>query len=84
VPPELQIRIKAWSKFYGDALIQTLTLIQFRDQDVLNELRNDPALARYIRPFKPDAKLGLALVKPADVAAVQALLAERGINLVER
>lgn len=84
VPLELQTRIKAWSKYYGDAVVQTLTLIQFRDQDVLNELRNDPTLARYIRPFKPDAKLGLALVRPGDVAAVQALLAERGIDLLER
>lgn len=84
VPLELQTRIKAWSKYYGDAVVQTVTLIQFRDQDVLNELRNDSALARYIRPFKPDAKLGLALVRPGDVAAVQALLAERGIDLLER
>ncbi|MDQ1301091.1 MAG: hypothetical protein QG637_1012 [Chloroflexota bacterium] len=83
VPAELQIRIKAWSKFYGDAIVQTLTLVQFRDQDTLNELRTDPTLARYIRPFKPDAKLGLAVVKPGDVAALQALLAERGINLTE-
>lgn len=83
VPAELQVRIKAWSKFYGDAIVQTLTLVQFRDQDTLNELRTDPILARYIRPFKPDAKLGLAVIKPSDVAALQALLAERGINLAE-
>lgn len=83
-PRELQARIKAWSKYYGDAIVQTLTLIQFRDQDALNELRSDPVLASYIRPFKPDAKLGLAVVRPADMAAVQALLAERGISLVVR
>jgi hypothetical protein len=83
VPAELQVRIKAWSKFYGDAIVQTLTLVQFRDQDTLNELRTDPVLARYIRPFKPDAKLGLAVLKPGDVAALHALLAERGINLTE-
>jgi hypothetical protein len=83
VPAELQVRIKAWSKYYGDAVVQTLTLVQFRDQDTLNELRADPVLARYIRPFKPDARLGLAVVKPGDIAALQGLLAERGINLAE-
>jgi hypothetical protein len=83
VPAELQVRIKAWSKYYGDAIVQTLTLVQFRDQDTLTELRTDPILARYIRPFKLDAKLGLAVIKPSDVAALQALLAERGINLAE-
>jgi len=82
-PAELQTRIKAWSKYYGDAVVQTLTLVQFRDQETLNELRADPVLARYIRPFKPDAKSGLAVVKPGDVAALHALLAERGINLTE-
>ncbi len=84
VPPHLQTRIKAWSKYFGDAFVQTLTLVQFRDQGVLDELCADPIVARYMRPFKPEAKLGLAVVKAADVAALQALLAERGINLVPR
>ena len=64
VPPELQAGIKAWSKHFGDATAQTLTLVQFRDQDALNELRGDPILGRYLKPFKPEARLGLAVVKP--------------------
>jgi len=83
VPPVLQARIKAWSKHFGDATAQTLTLIQFRDQDALNELRGDPILSRYLKPFKPEARLGLAVVKPGDIAAVQALLAERGVELTQ-
>ena len=84
VPSELQVRIKAWSKYYGDAFVQTLTLIQFRDQGILEELCADAALAPHLRPFKPEAKLGLAVVQPGDVAVLQALLAERGIDLAQR
>jgi hypothetical protein len=81
VPPALQARIKAWSRHYGAATVQTLTLVQFRDQDALDELRSDAALARYLKPFKPEAKLGLAVVAPEDVAAISALLAERGVDV---
>ncbi len=79
VPAALVARIKAWSQHFGTATVQTLTLVQFRDQETLNELRSDPRLARYLKPFKPEAKLGLAVVAPEDVAAVSALLAERGV-----
>ena len=82
VPHELQVRIKAWSQHYGAATVQTLTLVQFRDQAVLDELRSsDPSLARYLMPFKPEAGLGLAVVAPEDVAAVSELLIERGVDL---
>ncbi|MCX7670542.1 MAG: helicase-associated domain-containing protein, partial [Anaerolineae bacterium] len=83
VPAELQMRIKAWSKYYGDANVQTLTLVQFRDQSVVNELCADPILAMYLRPFKPSAGLGLAVVRPEDVSLLRGLLAERGIDLIE-
>jgi hypothetical protein len=83
VPPALEIRIKAWSKHYGDARVQTVTLVHFRNQDALNELCGDPVLARYLKPFKPEARLGLATVRPGDLAALQALLAERGVDLVQ-
>lgn len=79
VPETLQVHIKAWSKHYGNAKVQTLTLIQFRDQDTLNELRTNPLLARYLKPYKPESRLGLATVKPGDVAAVQMLLVELGV-----
>ncbi len=84
VPAGLQMRIKAWSKHYGDAVVQTFTLVQFRDQAVVNELCADPALAQYMQPFMPAANLGLALVQPDDVAALRVLLAERGVELTER
>lgn len=81
VPPALQARIKAWSQHYGAAVVRTLTLVQFRDQDALDELRSDPALAACLKPFKPEAKLGLAEVAPTKVEMVTALLLERGVEV---
>lgn len=80
-PAALQAKIKAWSQHYGAATVQTLTLVQFRDQDALDELGKDPRLARLLKPFKPEARLGLAMVAPADVAAVTALLVEYGVDV---
>ncbi len=80
-PPALQSRIKAWSRHYGSAAVRTLTLVQFRDQEALDELLGDPLLARYLKPFKPEARLGLAVVAPQDVATASALLVERGVDV---
>ncbi len=80
-PAALQARIKAWSQHYGTATVQALTLVQFRDQDALDELRSDPQLARLLKPFKPEARLGLAVLAPADVAKATALLSERGVEV---
>ena len=81
VPEALAARIKAWSRHYGSASLLAVTLIQFRDQDALDELLQDSELARHLRPFKPEAKLGLAVVEPARVDHVRGLLAERGVEV---
>jgi hypothetical protein len=81
VPEVLQVRIKAWSRHYGSASVATLTLVQFRDQDALDELLGDLELARYLRPFRPEARLGLATIEPDAVEQVCALLAERGVEV---
>ncbi len=81
VPEVLRTRIKAWSRHYGSASVATLTLVQFRDQDALDELLSDPDLARYLRPFRAEARLGLATVAPDAVEQVCALLAERGVEM---
>ena len=74
--PELSL--SAYSNddlFHQDALLD-------RTLAALDELRSsDPALARYLTPFKPEAGLGLAVVAPEDVAAMSALLIERGVDL---
>ncbi|MFZ5917837.1 MAG: helicase-associated domain-containing protein [Chloroflexota bacterium] len=72
--------MKAWGKFLGDARLETLTLIQFRDAAALRELTSDPELAPYLQVFL--AEHGLARIRPDDVPQVRRLLAERGVEIV--
>lgn len=83
VPAPLQQQIKAWAGAYGSAAVRTVTVVQFRDQETLQELLADPALGRLLRPWPPKSQLGMAQVAPGDVAAVRRLLAERGVDVTD-
>lgn len=83
VPAPLQQQIKVWAGAYGTATVQTVTVVQFRSQETLEDLLTDPALARLLRPWPPKSLSGMAQVAPADVAAVRALLAERGVEVLD-
>jgi len=74
--------IKAWGKYYGDARLETMTLIRFRDPAALRELVDDPDLAPYLQPFLADH--GLGRVDIAHLDEVRRLLAERGVEIVGR
>jgi hypothetical protein len=80
LPPELILNIKAWGKHYGDATMDTLTLVEFRDLDVLRELLADPELKPYLQPFQAGRR-ALATVDREHLDTVQRLLAERGIEI---
>lgn len=84
LPAELQAHIKAWSKHYGSASIAAVTLVQFRDQATLDELRRDPELAGVLKPFHPAAELGLASIAPEKIELVRQLLVARGVDVVVR
>ncbi|MCX7708178.1 MAG: helicase-associated domain-containing protein [Anaerolineae bacterium] len=83
IPDGLQMQVKSWSKHYGVARISTLTLIQFRDQETLNDLRQDPELAKLLQPFYPEARLGLALVADRHRQELVRLLEARGVEVWE-
>ena len=80
LPRKLVIDIKAWGKYYGDAQMDTLTLIEFRDHDALRELLADPDLAPYLSAFEAGPR-PLAVVDRQHLDKVQRLLAERGIEI---
>lgn len=88
VSAALARRIRAWAKHYGDGAIEDVLLVQFRDQEVLEELLADPEIAALIRPFTPAPTKGLARVRASDLGAaldkLRALLAERGIELKDK
>lgn len=81
VPARLVLRIRAWAKYYGDAALEGLTLLQVRDENTLNELLADPELAALIKPFAPARMKALARVREKDLDTLRALLSERGIDL---
>lgn len=82
VPPKLVQRLKAWGKFYGDARLGQLTLVEFRDEAARQELLADPELNAYLEPFDAGAR-PLTLVRTEYVEYVRTLLQERGIELGE-
>ena len=84
VPARLVRRIRAWAKYYGDAAIEGLTLLQVRDENTLNELLADSELAALIKPFSPAKTKALARVREKDLDTLRALLSERGIDLTDK
>ncbi len=83
VPVELQRRIKAWCKHFGDARTSQVTFIHFRDQAAADELLADSELQPYLTPFHPEARLGLTAIAPEQIETVRKILAERGVELQE-
>jgi Helicase conserved C-terminal domain len=81
LPRRVEIQVRAWGRYYGDAQMQTLTLLQLRDGQTLRELLSEPELAELLRPFTPNAHQALAMVPSAELPRLQALLAERGIDV---
>lgn len=80
VPEKLVFNIKAWGTYYGNARIDTLTLIQFRSQTALRELVADPDLSPYLKPFKAGPR-PLAIVDREHIDTLQRLLADRGVKV---
>jgi hypothetical protein len=80
LPEELTDNIKAWGNHYGNATMDTLTLIEFRDQEVLRELVADSDLAKILRPFEAGRR-ALAIVDRAHLDTAQTLLAQRGVGI---
>jgi hypothetical protein len=80
VPEPLVRRIKAWGKYFGDARLGTLTLVEFRDEKARSELLADPELKPYLTRFDAGDR-PLALVRSQALERVQELLAERGVEI---
>ncbi len=80
LPPEIEIKVKAWGNYYGDAAAETLTLIEFRDMEIMAEILQLPQLQGRLTPF-PTANRALAIVAAANLAQVKAILAEVGVSV---
>lgn len=82
LPEGLLDQIKAWGGYYGDAAVETLTLIEFRDQTTLAELLDRSDIQTYLTPF-PAGNRALALVSTDKLADLKETLARLGVQVKE-
>lgn len=82
LPERLVEQVRAWGGYYGDAAVETLTLIEFRDPEALEELRERPDLRGLLIPF-PAGDRALAAVPAGRLAEVKAILAGLGVRVRE-
>jgi hypothetical protein len=83
LPRWVEIKVRAWGHYYGDAAVQTVTLVQFRDAKLLQEILAEPELAGVLDSFSPDEDKALALVT-GDMTALRQILGERNIKVKEQ
>jgi hypothetical protein len=83
LPRWIEIKVRAWGHYYGNAAVQTVTLVQIRDTKTLDELLADPEIGRILRRFVSPQGSALAVVDAEDTAALYEALAERGIEVQE-
>jgi len=81
LPRSVIKRVRAWGHYYGNAALQTLTLIQVQDAKTLNELLEEPEVRAALRPFVPDPDKVLALIDADDLESLYEILARYGITL---
>jgi hypothetical protein len=83
LPHAVEKQIRAWGHYYGDAAVQTITLIQIKDSKTLNELLAEPEVRALLRPFVPDPAQALALVDTSDLDRLYEILDRYGIDVYE-
>lgn len=80
LPPRLDLQIKAWAGHFGKARLQTLTLIQFDANKILDELLEDPEISPMLTRFvTADPSRALAVVEANQAERLHAALLERGV-----
>jgi hypothetical protein len=83
LPRQIMLKVRAWGKYYGDVSLQTITLLQVRDKEALQELMNEPEFEGLLHPFAPAGEKALAVVAAEDLEALYEVLAERNIEVEE-
>lgn len=82
LPPEIVTHIKSWGGYYGAVALDTLTLMEFQDAEVMAEIMHHPQLHGLLSPFQTVGR-ALAVVGKPYVRRVRKILAELGISVQE-
>jgi XPB/Ssl2-like helicase family protein len=81
LPRWVEIKVRAWAKYYGKAAIQTITLIQFKDEKTLRELLAEPELEGMLQQFVPAQGKALAVTSQEALESLYEIFAERNIPI---
>jgi len=79
--PQLEQRLQAWSGHFGQAQVEDVALLRFKNESALADLLRDPDISRLLRTFRPAELEQTAVVRSKDVEKLRALLEERGVEL---
>lgn len=82
LPEALVTQIRTWGGYFGQAKIETLTLLEFTDAEALAELRRHPLLQPYLTPFSAGNR-PLAVVATDHLELVIKILADLGLPVKE-
>jgi hypothetical protein len=80
LPEAVVANVKKWGLYYGSATVETLTLIEFSDRNILNELLKHPKLKETLVPYKAGDR-AVMTVAAKDLKQVQKLLTDLGVEI---
>ena len=78
LPEPVRVMVKKWGGYYGQAAVETLTLIEFGSREIVDELLRHPYLKTLLTPF-PTNDRALVTVAPDNLEQVKNKLADLGI-----
>ena len=81
LPVHLELRVKAWSHYYGEVSLKEVVLLEVKDASIAEELASDPELAPLLSRLKHDSRGRLLVVRLDDADKVRELLRKRGVEL---
>ena len=80
LPLPLEQRLQAWSGHFGQAQVEDVALLRFKNETALADLLRDPEISRMLRTFRPAELDQTAVVRSKDVEKLRELLEERGVE----
>lgn len=83
LPPALITQLKNWGQYHGTATVQTLTLVEFQEKNVLQEILANTELRPYFTPF-PAGERALAVITAENLPHLEQLLTQFGIPLIHQ
>ncbi|MCB0155896.1 MAG: helicase-associated domain-containing protein, partial [Anaerolineae bacterium] len=78
LPEPVRVMVKKWGGYFGQAAVETLTLIEFSNREIMDELLGDSHLKALLTPFATNDR-ALVIVAPDNLEQIKNKLADLGI-----